>query len=65
VGDEQVDIRIDSSADIIPTTTIAVPDKRVDRGSDRRMAIAGDGGSASTNPDPVLVKLIVLGSVFI
>ncbi len=60
VGDEQVEIRIDGSNKLIPTTTIAIPAKRVDRGSDVRMAIAGDGGPVQANPDPVLLKLIVL-----
>jgi site-specific DNA recombinase len=60
VGDEQVNIRIDGTNDLCPATTIAVPATRVDRGSDLRMAIAGDGGAVDASPDPVLVKLIVL-----
>jgi len=60
VGDAHIDISIDGSNALVPATSITVAATRVDRGSDLRMAIAGDGGSAHADPDPVLVKLIVL-----
>jgi site-specific DNA recombinase len=60
IGDAHVEIRINGSNELIPATTITVAASRVDRGSDVRMAIAGDGGSVQANPDPVLLKLIVL-----
>jgi site-specific DNA recombinase len=60
VRDEQVEIGIDGCNVLIPATTLTVPATRVDRGSDVRMAIAGDGGSVQADPDPILLKLIVL-----
>ncbi len=59
VGNEQVEIRIDSS-DLAAATTITMAANLVDRGSDLRMVIAVDGSSAHATPDPVLLKLIVL-----
>ena len=38
-----------------------VPAKLVDRGSDLRLAIGPNGSSAHTEPDPVLLRLVVLG----
>ncbi len=60
VADTHVDIRVAGTEKTVPATSITVAATRANRGSDLRMAIAGDGGSADRTPDPVLLKLIVL-----
>jgi site-specific DNA recombinase len=60
IAESYVDIHMDGTNDIVPATKITAAATLGDRGSDLRMAIAGDGGQVDAAPDPVLLKLIVL-----
>ena len=59
IGEQQVKISV-LGTDDVPPATIMVTTKIGSREADVRMAISGDGSTATATPDPVLLKLIVL-----
>ena len=61
VGADQIEIGIGGNGTTVPTATLAAPFQHNDPRADLRLTIAGDGNTRHARPDPVLVKLIVLG----